>query len=115
PALRALFAALESTGFGLPGVDVDLDLVAARLPTADLDEARAALGALIDREQRDPGSLAEPVRRGLLQALFGRLEELRGVAGPHSGVQRRVVAGEGAWPRGAYVAPRVTDRPAPAI
>ena len=88
PGLTALFEAVAATGFLLPAVEVEgavpeeVDHAAACAAVADPGEARAMLSALIHRERSRPGSLAEPVRRGVLRALFRRLDELRASVAP---------------------------------
>lgn len=118
PALRALFDAMESTGFLLPAdriaLDVDLHAAVARAPSADVEEAREVLSALVHRERREPGALAEPVRLGLVRTLFRRLEELRDGVVPRSLSRARPAGRPRAWPPGAFTAPP-SEHPAPAI
>lgn len=120
PALRALLDAVDATGFLLPvAEEIDLDRLAGRIPFADADEARQALSVLLRRERRQAGALAEPVARGVVRALFRRLEELRVSEGPQSftAARGRLDSFEGArrWPQVALAAPGVTSRPAPSI
>lgn len=122
PALRALLDAAEATGFMLPAPeDVDLDRLAAEVPFADADQARLALSALLRRERRAPGALAEPVARGVVGALFRRLDELRASEGPRSFTASRgggrpdSFEGARRWPHVALATSGLSAHPAPTI